>query len=668
LRKNLLGSVITLIVIILLALVAFIFAYQIKPAYFIDIGTRLDQAYLVPRSFFAKEPPEDKRPPETINYRWTRAESQLIFSGVGAQDFKVTLHLLVSDQDPNPALTILVNGQTLPPLTLPPKGELKDLEFSVPANLITGGNLNLTLKSNTWKPRGDSRELGIYLDWVKLEPAGSGFVAPPFATTATLLVTLVLFGILFLAIGLRLVYVAGLLVVIIVNFCVWLSLDRLSLTALIAQNYLPVLIALTLITGGLVWLAPPIYRKLAITLNRVETGWLAFLFFLYFALLYIFMIHPQFSSSDIGLNVNRLLEVRSGKFVFALPLPDGQLAPYPPAYYFVLLPFSFGADSTGIEAIIKFGSSFFQATALYLIFYLASFLQTAKTHKETFWLGIIAAATFLISRYPFFIFSQGNHTNLFAAWIFLLFICLLTNALQRQIIAKIRSFSSLLFPVSCFLVLLLVFLSHYGTFLFTNAFLGVLVIMFGLFGGVSRWRKTLFICGIWFAALTTAFLVYYLQQLKLIGDQIGRIFNRTPTPIDRQRPPYNFFTALQDFIGDSRGDFGTLILFGVAASLAIWLVSHFSQAKAKFSFSPFALILMALTVTAILFGMFGGLVGQTESRYQLYLLVVVALGSGYFFAKVGRRGFWGVAVVVAVFIFQLTETLAFWLDRVTYYF
>lgn len=509
----------------------------------------------------------------------------------------------------------------------------------------------------------------------------------------------------------------------------WIITDRLSLTTFIPLDVLRFALFALVMVWVLARFAPLLYRGLGVVVSSRESGWLALFFLLSFVLLFGGQLHPQFTSSDIGLNVNNLqARVMRGSLIFSPELPNGQPAPYPPAYYIGLLPFTALLDSRreSFEMLFKFAGSLLQASGVYMVYYLASLIRSVpnqlgnkenpiseKSEQEfevgTNWVGIVAAGFYAINKYPYLIFSQGNHTNLFGEWMFLVLLCVICGALYYfqipnfpisrrkphsledtselpalnrvlkrwgdRLRLRLTRFSPYLVRAGVYIVpvlaLTITYLSHYGTFLFTNVFMVCLIGLLTLFGGQLGRRNALYLAGVFVVSFLLALLLYYYNYFNLIGNFFGGMLGSTPVPTAKPRQPFEIFSALQRTYSDMRLFFGLPVLLAAFGGMALWTISYFvrraQQEKWERGLNPAEVILLALALTSVAFAAMER-VQNLETRYQLYLLPLVALAAGAFLGRIWRSGKAGVVLVGALFLFQLVDTLSFWLERITYYF
>lgn len=763
---------ITLVAIFFIAVISYGLAYQTRPSYKIDLGDRLDRPFVT--NFNTREPGENVRLDPAKNwdglgYRWSKDESLVDFPGIGSQPVTVTIRFNASANPTNPALTVIINDQHPVVLPAPPRdsGWIEQSLF-VPGEWFRDGHLHLKIKTTTFRPPNDPRDLGVAVDWVRVDPAElnkQAFIRPPDGVFLPLVFTAVLGVLIFVSIRVPAVWALAGGGVIVAGLSYWLINDRLNLTALMEQDFIRILFFLWVAAYLAAEFVPRLFKKLGVPTTHNEGAILALLFLLQFVVLYFFQLHPQFISSDIGLNIHRLQRVVGGTFVFTEDLPNGQPAPYPPGFYFFLWPFTIftGLKDQALGNLIELVNSILAATGVFMVFYLASLLRLPAYHLAprkdsplrlalvptlqtgTNWAALIAAAFYAINRYQFQIFSQGNHANLFGVWTFLLFLCVITGTLDYMRHAGKRAVATLpqntapvasltgvgaasrsevtqfslspdvsaaqldngfglgqysrsgspsaltrffirltegwnkkiwpplvvalryLLPLAS---LLLVFLSHYGTFLFTNVFMILYIGVVSLAGGKVARRDVFYLSGCWLIALILAFILYYYNHVGLMFNQFtgGGSANGSKSPFD-------LFGTIKKIYTDSREWFGMVVLLATLGGIALWVSRRWlgkneilqKNFERPWQLGPVGGALLALGLTGLVFALAEGLQG-IESRYQLYIIVPLVIMAGRFLGRLWRIGAPGIVVVLALFSFQFLQALLFWLERVTSYF
>jgi hypothetical protein len=694
-----------LVGMIIVAGITFRFAYQTQPSYKIDIGERADRPYMF--GFNTREPSEKDRGKaepkwDGIGFRWSRGESNIELPGIGSQTVSVTLRLF-SSPNPSPTLTAFVgeNRIDLPPVTEPGWTERT---FVVPKEFFPDGNLKIRLVTTPFKPRGDD-QLGLAYDWVTVTPVPNqnASIGVPDKIYYSLNALIGLLVLTLVSLRVPLVPVLGSSALAIFLLAYWLGNDRLSLTVFLAQpDVLPVIAGICGVAVLLVSVAPWVYGKLGVHANKTDAAWLGVLFLLFFVVLWGVQAHPQFVSSDVGLASRHMLSVRVGQFVLAEPLPNGQLSPYAPAFYLLLQPFTFiyGQDRAALEKLIVLANSFFAASGVFLVFYLAGLLRqkfAPGKRVSANIVGLLAAAFYTVNRYHFYIFSQGNHANLFASWAFLLLLCVLAGCLMRlNNPVKNPALQITLWSLP-FATLFLVYMSHYGAFLFGTVFMVICAV--GLLF-INR-RNALLLGAGWLITLLVSWFLYYHNHAKII---LAPFTAEKSATEKRVFEIGGFFRAVY---GSARDNFGLIVILCAAGGLVLLIsrelrASRYEPEESKelsvisyqseeskqltvnssqlenssilnpqssilgFILHPSSLILLAVLVTAAGFA-FAEVWQGLETRYQLYIITPSVILAGLFLNRLWRSSWAGVALSVALLGFQFLAILLFWLDRVLYY-
>jgi Tfp pilus assembly protein PilF len=134
----------------------------LEPGEFIDVGN-LDFGYV--KRFWGSESVD------SLTYRWSKETSYIKFPKIEASS-PLTLSLCIAGSRPlgvrPPRAYIKVNGHTLAEFIT--SKEMEIYEFAVDRWMLKQGDLVVEIKSDTFVPGGgDLRELGVIVDWVKIE-------------------------------------------------------------------------------------------------------------------------------------------------------------------------------------------------------------------------------------------------------------------------------------------------------------------------------------------------------------------------------------------------------------------------------------------------------------------------------------------------------------------
>ena len=184
------------ILLLILSALALAVAYQFRTPIVLEMASPAEEIYLT-QGFYPNE--------ETagVTFRWTSGSAQVTLPGVGAPVGGVPLKLHVQLHELRPAplspnpVTITLNG--LPITSFTPTNDLAAYDFDLPASDLRGDAV-IDLHSDTFRPKdtlpdsADERDLGLFIDQIKLE-YGAGLIVPPLMVYALLLASvLALFG------------------------------------------------------------------------------------------------------------------------------------------------------------------------------------------------------------------------------------------------------------------------------------------------------------------------------------------------------------------------------------------------------------------------------------------------------------------------------------------
>ncbi|HEX9989841.1 MAG TPA: hypothetical protein VGE45_15370 [Chloroflexia bacterium] len=149
-------------------------AYQVKRPILVDIGGPHDCPYLGTSEYCPQTP--NWHDPESN--RWTKVHSDFFLPGIGSQPLNVTLRVLggrPGNDPPPPEITVRINGQEHKWQT---EQGFAEKTFFVPNNSRTDSSIHLTILSPVFSTPTDKRELGVNIDWIRVEPADYSLLAP----------------------------------------------------------------------------------------------------------------------------------------------------------------------------------------------------------------------------------------------------------------------------------------------------------------------------------------------------------------------------------------------------------------------------------------------------------------------------------------------------------
>ncbi|HEX5502877.1 MAG TPA: hypothetical protein VFW96_09650 [Thermomicrobiales bacterium] len=624
--------------LLLVAALATLFCWQARRPFALAVGAPNDDPYL--SGFQAAE----VAPGGALAYRWTTGRATIAIPGYGATAATLTLRLQGARPDgaPPPAVRVAVGNR--PPVALQLTPELQDYQLAVPPAAFDGGDLRVTLDAPTFRPAGDRRDLGVLVAGVELRDAGApaGLVAPPWRALGTvLLLVLLAYAVPALALGAP---VAG-------AAAGWAALVALAVFALRSRfelaRYAP---ALCLVAAGVgvatlvaAWALRAGGRRWGWAASPRALGGAALIAGVLLLALLVGMRHPQFRSSDLVLNVHRLEFVRHGDWVFTLALPGPRAleAPYPPAFYAAMLPFSYvvgdGAllvEATAAAAIV--------AGAL-LTFALARRLTGAD--GAALWAAGISAVVPI----TYAMVSAGNFANLFGQ-----------GLADAYLVALILSYGRWrAWPVAAGLTALLVaaFLGHFGVFLslLVAVPLGIVALLACGRDGAARGQAGA-LAASFAVALVAAFALYYRFHAALL---LGYARDALGGRLDARGGA----VAQPGLLSRLRGEWDGFLLWWGWVALPLGLGGAVSLWRARRS--PQLALALAWLATAVVFVLVE-LVAGLSVRYHLFVLPPLAVAAGWLLWLLWqrRRYYAGPALALALGAFWLWQGLVLWVDRV----
>lgn len=157
--------------LLVLALVVTALVYQFPVTSVLDVGSGREQPFL--RGFSFRE-----NLPDTGNARWSAGQSEINFVGVGAQDGTLTLRYAAPRPSGVAQVTLRVNGAERPPPSLPSDFQTHEIPVSR-ADIGIGGDISLTLDSDTFTSPPDTRQLGVLFDSAQFRANGAPVIPSP---------------------------------------------------------------------------------------------------------------------------------------------------------------------------------------------------------------------------------------------------------------------------------------------------------------------------------------------------------------------------------------------------------------------------------------------------------------------------------------------------------
>lgn len=631
--------------------------YQTHPAYDIAIGQRVQDDPLV-QDFNTAE----RQPPAVGDrtYRWTRAESSIVFPGIGRNAATVTL-TMAGGANPNPDVIILANTGEVAHLHLTP--DFADYPIAIPAPYLTTGNLALTVRASPFHAPGDRRELGVLIGHVRVHPSG-GIALPPARTALALWGTVIFLMLALFAVGLRGWEAAALSSLIVVGFGVLLARDRLFI-ALGAEPWLRVAGGTLLLAIALRLAMPVLLRRLGITGGIEEARWLLAAVIGIFATRLGGLYHPAMIVSDLTFHVHRFEDVIV-RHIWYQEIPalydKNRPVPYPPGAYLLFAPFApFVRNRADLLTV---GTQLLDASRILLIG-----LVAWKATRDRI---AAACATLIAGVVPiaFIIFSWGNLTNAVGEWALTLVFAILALGAERL--------RKPWLAVSFVAVALLALLSHIGVAVTTVAMLAAAL---GLWACMllrerrAPWRDRDFLVALVLICIAgvLAFALFYRIPLTTTHAVTNDpALGNTPTvstggryEIGGPRPDPSI--GLNDAHTDNPviAVVGQIWVEGYAfyrlwplllVPLGCWLLWREGTRS-------ICLVCLVWLGVSLLFLIIGVLAGRYV-RYAVTAIPAVAVGAGVALAYLWRWR-WGRGIAIVLLVFSVAATLLVWYGRIT---
>lgn len=662
--------------IALLTVIALILAYQVRSRIVVDIGGSRDDFFL--SGFHGAE--NDG----TQTYRWTQNKARVELEG---QQLAApwTLQIRLNGYRPNRAaqVKVLVNETPLGEFEAIGEWDIYEVSGNVPGDVWTG-NTALTLASDTFIPQNfdannaDKRRLGIALDWLEWAPArsattlgndnvwldfGQAPVVPPLAIVLSWAGALGLLYATARTLGLASRAVNAVFAVLIVLLASGLAFQRPYL-ATYTGAFLNLALVLAGIAVTLGLLVPRLAAHFAISLHATHRAVLCAIILVCIGLKWGGVWYPNFRSSDLTFHAHRLEFVTRAELFFTSELPDAarRVVPYPPALYVVLSPLAPGVPD--YEALLLIANVLADGVAMLALYFAARRLFETNAAPQVGIGGANAAlfATFLFAFNPvsFWIYSWGNHTNIFGQMVATLLFCLLLTQPLTKPRAQDHFGASPLWhwmPTrTFFLTLLLLFIAataHLGVFLSLLAFLVIAVVLRPAARDDNAKRESIALAALLIMGVALAWLLYYAEFTEPLLAQTQTFLNdfgagRTGSAGGAT------WKRVSDVLRFTWQELGWVLLLGGILGIPLAWKTFSARARA---------VWLAWLLVALLFGLVT--LGSTFStRYTLWAAPALALSGGLLLAWLFSKARAAQLGVYALCGLAFAQTLWLWVDRV----
>jgi hypothetical protein len=629
-------------------------SYRSAPPFALDLGTGDDAEPFIDGFHQPEETPGGE-----LTFRWSRASATVLVPAFGRRDAVLTLRLAGAGRDdaPFPAVAVLAGGQEIAQLAT--TTAVQTYTAAVPASLMHGGDALIELRTTTFRPPNDNRALGVLVDAVQLEAVGGAPALPPWrlllAAGVAVIATAVVGAATTARPALALLLAAPIALAILAGSfldrytqALWLR-DGAPLVAISALLALAGLAVTRVVSrqSSVVSSGSPVghdpaaatqHSALSTQHSSLTTGLLWLILWAVALANLLGVAHPQFESSDLTMNVHKLEEVSQGRWLQTMALPGRSAlpAPYPPAYYALLLPFMPFLDVADRWPLVTHSSALL-LTGLAAI----AFVVAARAAGPA--AGLWAATLHGFAPAGFLLVSQGNFANIFgqaAAGLLLLLLATLPDWRRPLAAAGIVG------------AMLLAFLGHFGVFLSLLLAVPAMALFVATLPPDGR-RRALTLLGLFAAALVIAALVYYRHYVGLAAEVAGRIASARAAG---GAEALGWHAGLGPEWRRTLESLGWLAL-PLAAVGVVGLWRGRSEAGR---------LTLGWLAASALFGLVGLALGLSV-RYQFFALLGLAIAGGWALAWLGRRGRLGVILAAALAAVWVVGGLLFWYSRVLTY-
>ncbi len=624
-------------------------------------------------------------------YRWTRAESRVLLPGLGRGDWQVDLTALTHHPDGSPLhAQVFANGELL--ATLPDSSAAQRIRLLVPAALMRSGDLELTLRSETFE---DPRPLGLFLAGVTVTPVhGSVGLLPPWKT---LLYSLVSVLSVYICLALLLPrpppdksvwqWFSLILPLALIGLGGWALATYRFPTSFMLPNLATLgvwsLLLMLVLRPLLAW----IWRKAALpfateqqtviatqrwslTLQRsVYLDALLLIFFLGYWLKVGGMFYPYFVSIDVGWHMDKVRWILEGQLPLLystnsplneLTMPTAEwgeakpVIPYSPWFHmfatsFALLPWPMSFTANMFSALVD-------CSRVFLIALLALKGGMSRTA------ALFATLLYAVLPVTFLLHSWGNIPTTFGLWWTL-------AAMTFALVAWDRLRRPLPFAI-----LTLLFLGSLLFYTVTGAFLGMTVVLFILIlalivrrpghAQAARAAAGLFSFGLAAGAgLALALLIYYGQYIGPIVrttlPYMADVFASGPESVGVARPSFGQY--LMSYVPhlDYRMWPGDFLYYGLALPLLFVLPGFVALRRHVLLWS-----LLAAWLTVGLFFLLAGYRISMVDKQLFFILPAICICWGVYAERYWTRGYWGKLLIGLIYLFTLVSALDLWLVRI----
>jgi hypothetical protein len=565
--------------------------YAVRPVLRIDFATD------PPRLVSGVYPPE-RDDAAGVTFAWTGEELALRLPGIDRRVdwiLEVRVRGARPNAQDNPDLTFFADG--VPILTRHSETDFDNVRVTIPANAARRRGALIAMRaSRTFVPGpGDTRALGVMLDWLALRPAGV-VLAPPVAFAGAVIGGAAL-GAAVAALGVTAGSAVGAAVLLSAAEASILArgfgpYTTFPMTAATLAVWLA--LALTVLAGAVqYWRRQPL-RNTARFAAAVSLGALF--------LKLLVLLHPDMPIGDTLFHAHRFQDVLAGKLYFTSIAPGNYTFPYAPGLYVFAAAFARtvrrGLADMALLRIIVCSVDALAGVLLY------SVVVRARADRLA---AAMAVALYQLVPLDFGIVTTGNMTNAFAQSLSVFALVALTARWLRWEHRSAVLLVSALFAMA--------FMSHTSTFAILTVTIAAAAVLFWWRGGPALRSPAAAIAAALLLAVAGAIALYYGHFLDTYRTQLARIGAETATaaPDAGGRGIAERLLAVARYLGLYFG-WGMLALAGWGA-WRLWRLGLSDR---------LTLTLAAWTVSCVAFLVLGVLT-PVDMRYYLAAIPAVAV-------------------------------------------
>ena len=538
---------------------------------------------------------------ENYTFAWTHPRAEFSVPGLDRRmDWRWTSRMVVSRPAgvPLPNVRIAVDGIAAAERTITRDFEV--LEVTVPRRPgKTGVTLTLDTAPVFIPGDKDSRELGVALESMSLEPVG-GWPLPPSRALVSGTLAVLALGAAVVAMRLPYLWVLGCVMLVAVGQT-WLFGRGLALYEAYAGHTAAVAFWLGMGTLIAVRVLETIRHERLVIAARVVVALSVVACYLKLLVL----LHPDMPIGDGVFHAHRFGYVLAGRFFFTSLAPGGHTFPYPILLYLLAAPFSFLAPATLDQvALLRIVVTTFDAAAGALLYWVIVRTTADRLAAVTtvVWYHIVPATAWIM--------TWGNLTNAFGQALFVASLV----AIVAVPVEWTRPRTVVLLAVLASAALL----SHPSTCAILVAVLTLTTLFYRSRGGQGLQAAARGVGIATLVAAVVAFVLYYAWFPAVYLDELGRVASETAA---RAAAPSASFPARLAAIPELASSY-----FGwpavVAAGVGTWRLCRGGE--------PLRLTLWLLgwAGTCLIF-LAIGLLTPVDMRYHFAAFPAVALAAAY---------------------------------------